>query len=167
MSRDKIFEHTQPFAEVGSNWPLDNFARRFCHQTAHPGELLYLLAVAPGAGVLHQVHRVKFLTALVVLKGPEHHVGNFFTGLGPDVDDLVVALAIGNDTAAVLLLHQRDLLVSLVQLRLLFIRDNHIGNADRYPRLGGPIKPEFLQPIQSFDGLLLSGNLIGAPDDIT
>src|SRR4029077_4604542 len=122
-------------------------------------KLLHLLAVAAGTGVLHQVHWVKFLTALVVLKGPEHHVRNFFTGLGPDVDDLVVALAIGDDTAAVLLLHQRDLLVSLVQLRLLFIRDNHIGNADRYPRLGGPIKPEFLQPTQSFAGLFLTVTL--------
>ncbi len=69
-----------------------------------PASCLHLLAVAARAGIHHQVNRVQFLAALVVLEGAEHDVGDFVTGVGPDVDDLVVTLAIGDDAFAILLL---------------------------------------------------------------
>ena len=70
------------------------------HEAAHAGELLDLLAIAAGAGVDHDEHGIEFLAALVVLEGAEHDVGDFFAGVGPDVDDLVVALAVGDDAAS-------------------------------------------------------------------
>ena len=101
---NEILEHGQAFAEVRGDRPFDDFARRFRHQTAHAGELIHLLAIAARAGIDHQVNRVQFLAALVMLESAEHDVGNLVTRVRPDVDDLVVTLAIGDDALAILLL---------------------------------------------------------------
>ena len=50
--------------------------------------------------------------------------------MGPNVDDLVVALTIGDDAFAVLLLDLPDLLISVLQLGLLLFRNNHVRNTD-------------------------------------
>ena len=114
---DEVFEHGQAFAEVRGDRPLDDFAGRLGHQTAHAGELLDLLAVAARAGVHHQEDGVQFLAALVVLEGAEHDVRDLVAGVRPDVDDLVVALAVGDDALAILLLDRLDLLVGVLRVR--------------------------------------------------
>ncbi len=88
---------------------------------------------------------LQLLAALVVLEGAEHDVGDFVAGVGPDVDDLVVALAVGDDAVAVLLLDLGDLLVGVVELDLLLLRDDHVGDADGDARVHGPVEAEFLQ----------------------
>ena len=57
--------------------------------------------------------------ALVVFEGAEHDVGDLVAGVRPDVDDLVVALAVGDDALAILLLDLVDLLVGVLELDLL------------------------------------------------
>ena len=104
VSRNEILEHGQAFAEVRRDRPLDDFAGRLGHQTAHAGELTHLLAIAARAGIHHQEDRIQFLAALVVFEGAEHDVRNFVTGVRPDVDDLVVAFAVRDDAFAILLL---------------------------------------------------------------
>ena len=94
---DEVLEHGQAFAEVRGDRALDDFAGGLGHEAAHAGELLDLLAVTARAGVHHEVDRVQLLAALVVLEGAEHDVRDLVTGVGPDVDDLVVALAVGDD----------------------------------------------------------------------
>ena len=110
VRRDEVFEHAQSFAEVRGDRTLDDFARRFGHQTAHAGELFHLLPIAARAGIHHQEDRIQFLATLVVFEGAEHDVRDFVTGVRPDVDDLVVTLAVGDDAVAILLL---DLLICL------------------------------------------------------
>ena len=74
--------------------------------------------------------RIEFFAALVVFKSAEHHAGNFITSVGPDIDDLIVAFAVGNNTLAVLLFDLPDLFISILQLGLLLFRNDHVGNSD-------------------------------------
>ena len=104
VSRNEVLEHGQSFAEVRRDRLLDDFAGRLGHQTAHAGQLTDLLAVAARTGIDHQENRIQFLAALVVFQSAEHDVGNLVTGVRPDVDDLVVALAVRDDALAILLL---------------------------------------------------------------
>src|SRR6516225_4993992 len=119
VSRDKVLHHRQPFAEVGGNRVLNDFARRLGHQTTHTAQLFDLLARTARPGILHEKYRVQFFAPVVVLQRAEHQVRNFFTRMGPDIDDLIVAFAVGDDAAAILFLDQRDLFVSLLELCLL------------------------------------------------
>ena len=119
MRGDEVLEHGQTFAEVRGDRPFDDFAGRLGHQTAHTGELTDLLTVTARAGIHHQVDRIQFLAALVVFEGPEHDVGDLVAGMRPDIDDLVVALAVGDDAFAILLLDLPDLLVRVLELRSL------------------------------------------------
>src|SRR5207253_2652332 len=85
---------------------LDDLARRLRHETAHAGELADLLRAASRAGVRHHVDRVERRDALRLrfpvrlardldARDLEHHLARDLLGhLGPDVDDLVVALAV-------------------------------------------------------------------------
>ena len=115
VRRDEVLEHRETFAEVRGDRGLDDLARRLGHQAAHAGQLTNLLRRAAGARVGHDEDRVEgraapLLAGLVV--GPSssvpislHHLfGDLLRHLRPDVDDLVVALAVGDETFGVLVL---------------------------------------------------------------
>src|SRR5581483_59707 len=106
VRRDEVLEHGEAFAEVRRDGRLDDLARRLRHETAHAGELADLLGGAPGAGVGHHEDRVERRDAMDLALGvlhlfgaelAEHLVRDPVGHLGPDVDDLVVALAVGDE----------------------------------------------------------------------
>ena len=80
-----------------------------------------------------------------MLEGAEHHTGNLVAGMSPDVDDLVVTLAVGDDAFAVLLLNLTDLLVGVFQLGLFLFWNDHVRNSNRNAGPGCLGKPEFFQ----------------------
>ena len=123
----KYWSTDRALAEVGGDRRLDDFARGLGHQAAHAGQLADLLRRTARARVGHDVDRVErrllaLLAGLVVdqLLGADlaHHlVGDLLRHLRPDVDDLVVALAVGDQTLGVLLLDLLHFLLrSLEQL---------------------------------------------------
>ena len=120
---DEVFQHGQAFAEVRENRLLDDVAGRLGHEAAHTGELAHLLAVAARAGIHHEGNRVVFLLALVVFQRLEHDVGDLVGAMRPDVDDLVVAFAGGDDTLAILLLDFLDLLLRGVDFLVFLLRE--------------------------------------------
>ena len=101
-----------------------------------------------------------------MFEGTEHHAGNFVSGVRPDVDDLVVTLAISNDAFAILLLDLPDLLVSIFKLRFLLFRNDHVRNSDRNAGFGCFGKTELLQFVQGCDCFSRSRDLITTPDDV-
>ena len=166
VRRDEIFEHAQTFAEIRSDRALDDFAARLRHQTAHAGELTHLLTIAARAGIHHQVNRIQFLAALVVFEGAEHDVGDFVTGVRPDVDDLVVTLAVRDDALAILLLDRFDLFVSVFEFGLLLFRNDHVRNSDRNTGLGRFAEAELLEFIKRLDRPFLARHLVTTPDNV-
>ena len=101
-----------------------------------------------------------------MFKGAEHDVGNFVTGVSPNIDDLVIALAVRDDALAILLFDGLDRFVSVLQLGFLFLRNDHVGNSDGDSGLGRFREAKFFQPIEGFDGALLSSHLVTAPDNV-
>ena len=104
----EIFQHAQALAEVGLDGRLDDLARRLGHQAAHAGQLANLLDAAAGAAMRHEEDRVDVIDvrggAVVVLQFDHHFRGDLLAGVGPGVEHLVVAFALGDDAALVELL---------------------------------------------------------------
>src|ERR1700730_13011257 len=109
---------------------------------------------------------IKLLATLVMFEGPEHHARNFIARVRPDVDDLVIPLAVRDDAFAILLLDLPDLLVSIFELGLFLLRNNHVRNSDRDSRLGCFGKPKLLQFVQGRDRFGRASDLVAAPDDV-
>src|SRR5262249_55564643 len=106
---DEVLQHVEAFAEVRGDRGLDDLTRRLGHQTGHGGKLADLLFGAARAGVGHDVNGVEVTAGAVVLfHGLEHFIGDLFGDLGPDLDDLVVAFAVGNGAVLVLIFDRDD-----------------------------------------------------------
>ena len=113
VGRVEVLQHIKAFAEVRLDRRLDDRAVRSRHQSAHAGQLANLRRRTTRAGVGHDVQRVHrlledFLTLgrldLVVADDVHHGLGDQFVGARPDIDNLVVALAGGDQTRLELLL---------------------------------------------------------------
>ncbi|OPY92646.1 MAG: hypothetical protein A4E73_00918 [Syntrophaceae bacterium PtaU1.Bin231] len=174
VRRDEILQDRKPLAEVGRDRGLDDFPRRFRHEASHPCELADLHGAAPGTGVRHHVDGVEALGLRLVPFGKgrriaadaDHHFGgDLFRRLGPDIDDLVVALAVGDQTVHVLLLDPQDVLVGLADDILLVGRNHQIvqgkGNAGdrRVP------EAQILEAVGQQDRRLLAAGPVAVVDE--
>ena len=89
----KVFQHRQTFFKVRDNRLFDNLARRFGHQAAHASQLAHLRGGTAGAGVSHHVNGVD-VTVFGLGDVFHHLVGNLVGTGSPDIDHLVVLLAL-------------------------------------------------------------------------
>ena len=134
VSGDEVLQHGEAFLEVGHDGVLDNLVTRgtsflrLCHQTAHSGELTNLLLTTTGARVVHHVDRVEAL--VVGLETFHEGLGELVVGVGPDVDDVVVTLVVGDKTHSVLAHDFLDLLVGLGNHLFLFLGDKHVAQVE-------------------------------------
>ena len=111
VGRDEVLQHREAFAEVRGDRRLDDLARGLGHQAAHAGELADLLLGASGAGVGHHVDRVELRPTWSDFFISRNISSEMFSVVAvPDVDDLVVALARGDDAGVALALDLEDLL---------------------------------------------------------
>ena len=147
VGRDEVLEDRQPLAEVGGDGRLDDLARGLGHEAAHAGQLTNLLRRTARARVGHDVDRVERRAAPLLLAGlvvdqllgadlAHHLFGDLLRDLRPDVDDLVVALAVGDETLGVLLLDLLHVLLRRLEQLDLARRDLEIVDADRDAGLG-------------------------------
>jgi hypothetical protein len=72
---------------------LDDFAGRFGHETTHSGKLFNLRAVAARSESTIRT-RVHVFAAVVIFQRAEERIGEFLTGMCPDVLHLILALAV-------------------------------------------------------------------------
>ena len=152
MCRDEVLQDVESFAEVSRNRRLDDLAARFRHQTAHTGKLANLLFRTTSARVSHDVNRVDISSRIISgLHTRKHFVGDALGQFRPDLDDLVVALAMRDGAVEVLLLDRHDILLSGLDEPRLFRRHNHVVDADRDTRLRGVVESQVLQAIEQLN----------------
>ena len=96
----------------------------------------------------------------------EHLDGNLLRRLGPDVDDLVVPLAVGDEPLHVLLLDPEHVLVGLGDDLLLVLRDDHVVDRDRNAGLGRKLKSDILQAVGQEDGGLIPAGAVAVVDEV-
>src|SRR6056297_195750 len=114
VGRDKVLENRQAFSEICGNRGFNNRTVRLSHQTAHPRQLTNLLGTTTRSRISHHVNGIEgwnrnglsfFRNEFVDGNISKHDAGNILSTLGPDIDYLVVAFAIGNQTFSILLLN--------------------------------------------------------------
>ena len=110
--------------------------------------------------------RIELLAILIFLDLSEHHAGDLIAGVRPDVDDFVVPFAVGDDAAAILLVHLFDLLVRILQLRFFPFWNDHVLDANRDTSPSRFPKPELFQLIERGNRNCGAGDLIAAPNDV-
>ena len=163
MRRDEVLEDVQAFAEVRRDRRLDDRAVGLGHQAAHAGELADLGRAAARARVGHHEDRVERLLALLLalgvrgLLGAEllhHRLGDLVVGARPDVDDLVVALAVGDETRGVLVLDLLHLAVGGGDDLDLLLGDDDVVDAERDRGAGRVREARVHQAVGEDDGVL-------------
>src|ERR1035437_7786986 len=138
VRRDEVLQHVAAFAEVGRDGGFDDLARGLGHQSAHARKLADLLLGTARARVGHDVNGVEVAAGAVVLfHGRHHFVGDFLRDLGPDFNDLVIALAVGDGAVLVLVLDGDYFLLGLAHQSGFFGRHHHVVDADGNARARG------------------------------
>src|SRR5258707_6554171 len=164
---DEVLQHGEAFAEVRGDRVLDDLAGRTRHEAAHAGELADLLLGPSGSGVRHDVDRVELLALLVrLLHLLEHRVRHLLGDVGPDGDDLVVALAVGDGAVDVLPLDVQRLLVRSRYHLLLARGDGQIVDADGDAGAGGVGEAQVLDDVEHVDGLLQAPAQVAVLDQV-
>ena len=163
---------SRKFAVIGR---LDDLARRLRHQAAHGGELADLLGGTSGAGVGHDVDRVEArLDELLARLGIDdllladlvHHLLRDLVGdAGPDVDDLVVALAVGDEPFLVLVDDALHFGLRLAEEHALRLRDDHVVHADGDAGARGVVEAERAQAVGQEDGRLVAVLAVAGVDE--
>ena len=90
VGRDEVLEDRQALHEVRLDRALDDLALRIGHETAHARQLADLLEASAGAGRRHHEDGVRLPHLL------HHLVGDVLGRATPDLDDLLLALALGD-----------------------------------------------------------------------
>ena len=156
---DEVLQDREPLLVVGEDRACDDLALRVRHQTTHTGDLAHLHPVASGTRVHHPVDRVGRLEVLT------HGLVDLVGRLGPDIDQLGIALDLGDQTEVTVLLDLRGLgLVLRDDLRLIG-RGDHVGEREGRTRAGRPGEAVILQRIQGCGDLALVIALSESVDD--
>ena len=96
----------------------------------------------------------------------QHHVRNLVGAMGPNIDDLVVALARRDDTPAILLIDIDNLFLGLLNLRSLFLGDDHVVHPHGDAGLGCRREAKLLELIKHANRFVLTALAIAIPDDV-
>ena len=116
VGRVEIFKNVQTFFEVRDDRAFDDLARRLGHQTAHRSQLLHLGGRPTRTGMAHHIDRVdRLITAAVLFlhrgNAFHHFISQTIRALRPRINDLVVFLALRDQT--------------VIELLFIFFRQRH------------------------------------------
>src|SRR5580765_1209251 len=156
---DEELEHRQALAEVRADRSRDDVALGVGHQATHTGNLAQLHPVTASTRGDHLVDGV------VARDVGFHLLGDLVGRLGPDLDELLTALVVGDQTPLVLGLDLGGLdLVALEDLQLARRRDD-VGDGDRGAGPGGPVEAVLLERVEGRRDLDLAVALGEVVDD--
>ena len=113
-----------------------------CHQSPHTCQLLNLLIRTTGSGVSHHVDIV------VLIQAGQQVVRQLVIGGLPCLDNLFVALFLGDESAAVVFRNAVHCCLSFLNQLWFALRHGHIGNRNGHGRPGGIFISNGLDVIQ-------------------
>ena len=142
MSGDEVLQYVQTFTEVGLDGQLDGMTRRIGHQASHAGQLFDLLIGTTGSGVRHHIDVV------VLIQAGQKVVGQLVIRVLPGLDNLFVALFLGDQTAAVVLCDAVHGRLGVLDQLGFALRHGHIGNGNGHGRTGGILVTDGLDVVQ-------------------
>ena len=139
---DEVLQHRQALHEVGLDRPLDDFALRVGHQTAHARQLADLLERATRARVGHHEDRVERVEVL------DHRLGDLVGGGVPLLDDRLVALLLGDQPMSYWSEISPTSFSYLSRISCFSRRDHDVVLGDRDAGLGGVLEAEVLERVE-------------------
>ena len=150
VRRDEVLEDREALAEVRTDRQVDDPALRVCDETAHTADLTHLLRVTAGAGGGHHVD------GPAAIERVHHRVDDGARRVGPDLDRLLVALLLADETALELAVDLEDLDLGRVDRRLLVVRDRDVIDGDRHARVRRSGEAERLDAVDDLGGHLVA-----------
>ena len=148
---DEVLEDRQALTEVGLDRTGNHVATWVRHESTHARDLTDLRHRPTSTRADHHVDRVELLGRHRLL----HGLGDLAGGGRPDLDLLLLALAVGDDAPAELLLHLVGLVLVTVEDVVLVRRRTHVVDRHRETRAHGPVEAETLEGIERCCGLRL------------
>ena len=159
VRRDEELEHGQALAEVRADRSRDDVALRVRHQATHTGDLAQLHPVTTSTRGHHPVDGVGARQVRL------HLLGDLVGRLGPDLDELLATLVVGDQTALVLGLDLGGLLLVALEDLELARRGDDVGDGDRGARAGRPVEAVLLERVEARRDLHLAVALGEVVDD--
>ena len=156
MGTDEVLEHGHTLLKVADNRVLDGVVAlsagllRLGHKASHTAELLDLAYGTAGSGVEHHIHRVEAL--LVSGNLLLHYPLKLVVDGGPEVDDLVVALVVGDEAHLEVALDLGDLLVAVLDHSVFLARDDNVTEVEGQTSLEGHGVSEVLDVVEELGG---------------
>ena len=141
VRRDEVIGNGKTLTEVRRDRQVDDFTGRVSHQTAHSRELAHLLLIAARAGIRHHEDGIERIHVF------HHGVRHVVRRLRPKLDDLLIALVLGDETAPELALHLVDARLCIGDDFLLLRRHDDVGHGDRHARNAGIVVAEIFHMI--------------------
>src|SRR6516165_2237246 len=171
MGRVEILEHGEAFLEVRDNRAFNDLAGGLGHQPTHRGKLLHLGWRTTRARMRHHVNRIDRLVAAVIIllngrDAAHHFFGKLVRTFRPGIDNLVIFLALGDQTVIILLLiflGERSRLLDDARLRL---GHDHVILAEGDARLEGLAEAQGHDPVAENDRLLLPAIAVDDVDHV-
>ena len=157
---NEVIGDGESLAEVRRNRQIDDLARGIRHESAHACELAHLLLVSARAGVRHHEDGVERVHVL------HHGVCYVICRLRPELDDLLVALVLGNQTAAELTLDLVDLRLRIRDDFLFLRRDDDIGYGDRHACDAGVVVAEIFHMVDDLGRLGRTEVIVAVGDEL-
>ena len=147
MCGNEILNYRKALTEVGGDRRFNDFSRGFGHQAPHSGQLPQLLRASPGSRVRHDEDRIKILVDFSIYGGLifgfqflEHLFRYFFRDVRPDIYNLVIPFAIGDEAIPILLVDLKHLLMGFFHQMAFGYGNPHLINRDAETRLGRVFK---------------------------
>ena len=144
---DEVLQHREALAEVRLDRPRDVLALRVGDEALHARQLPDLGHVARRAGLHDRRDRV------VGREVGLHGLRDLFRGLRPDLDELVVALLVGERATQVAPVDLLGPDLVAVEDLLLVRRHDDVGDGQRDPGARGPVEARVLQPVEALRDL--------------
>ncbi len=159
MGADEVLEDGHALAEVAPHGHVDDPPDGVGHEAAHRAQLADVALVSTGARLGHHAQRV------VVRQGRHHRVGHVPGHALPELDDLLVALVLGDEAALELAVDLEHALVRGGEQRALVLGYDDVPQPDGHPTARRVVEADRLDAVHEVGGLVRPEQAVALVDE--